>query len=250
MSRDWNESDHPRDDQGRFTDGPDDWVSRVSAALAPPEDVETVIARYGEADLDAIEVNGKPVDVDERRHDFFIDHGSEFAAKGVEWWIEDDLRAVLADALRAGQDLRKVPDGESLNGATVKFSNMHQRLYQAVREGRLTRDVQLWRGLVVHEDQIDRLFPVGAEVSDQSFAATSMHSQHALSIMRWRLESETDPKMVGVYLQILAPAGTHVATGAVDVRELILAPKVRTRVVGRPRPDIIVLEVVADGIAD
>ena len=239
----WREADHPRDGRGQFTDSPGGWVDRVSAALAPPEDAEATIARYGEADLDAVEVN-------ERRYGFFVDHGSAYAAKGIEWWVEDDLRAGLANALRAGQDLRRVPDSESLNGEPVRYSNMHQRLHQAVREGRLIRPVQLWRGLVIHEDQIDELFPAGAEVSDRSFAATSMKHWHALSMMQWRLEAETDPKMMGVYLQILAPAGTHVAAGAADVRELILAPNVRTRVVGRPRPDVVVVEVIADGIPD
>lgn len=260
MSR-WHEGEHPRHPRGtpggrggEFAEQPD-WAHRLDAQLSPPREYKQ--GNYGD-----LQINGlTPLGRAQQPGSWAIyDMLSESARRGVFGWTNDETRDALAARLRQGRPTSgvQVEDPLGRRDETIDLDEIRQGLDQALTESHTSTDLVLWRGLTLHPSGVDRLFPVGSEVTDLSYLSTSMDAQPALAILAHRLHAQggEDAEQEGYLLKLLVPAGTPAAPGATNLVELILGRSLRARVLRREAlpdhgdhmegsgDDVIVLELI------
>lgn len=137
---------------------------------------------------------------------------SSTALDAVRLWVNDVYASGLGVDLLAGRHDNPLTAG----------------MDTAVQQGTIPVHAELWRGLLLDHDGVERAFPVGETVSDPRFLATATDRDLAESMIAYRkVEKEGEGHM----LRILAPAGTHAAPGAQS--ELVLGRNTRMKVLHR-----------------
>jgi hypothetical protein len=197
---------------------------------------------FRERDLyDGLHVNGKPVE-EAARGPLPTSTLDQRASRAAALWTDGYLAERWAKDLRGGY-----ADGTliSSRGEQLDLADLTRDMDHAVSQGVIADDTQLWRGVVLHPDEVERLFRPGATFRDQSYLATSFRRTYAEQMLAYRMRDRGSGQQPYL-MRILTPAGTPAAPGGQPVAEAVLGRNTPTRVVSieAGNPGIITVEVV------